>query len=266
MLITGGIDKLKNHLKEKVKQGKTIAGVLTGLGHPDVAELLSRVGYDFLYLDDEHGPMHYETLQRMMQAMNGTDCTPIVRVQENNPTDIKRLLDIGAHGIVVPMVSNKEDAIKAVKAFKYLPQGIRGYGPRRYSLIDPDYVKTANDEIMVIAIIETGEAIDNIADIFSVDGIDACLVGHMDLSFDMGLPIPAGLPPGKDNPKLAAALDKVVQASRAAGKPTGLAVNSASVKWAVQKGFTCNIVAFVDNLLFESAKSALDIARAASAS
>jgi len=256
---------LKNHLKEKIQQGKTIAGILTGLGHPDVAELLSRIGYDFLYLDDEHGPMHYETLQRMMQAMNGTDCTPIVRVQENNATDIKRLLDIGAHGIVVPMVNNREDAIRAVKACKYPPQGIRGYGPRRYALIDPDYVKTANNEIMVIAIIETGKAIDNIADIFSVDGIDACLVGHMDLSFDMGLPIPPVLPPGSDNPQLAAALDKVIQASRMTGKPAGLAVNSANVKWAVQKGFTFNIVAFVDNLLFESARNALNIARAASA-
>ena len=256
---------MKNHLKEKIQQGKTIAGILTGLGHPDVAELLSRIGYDFLYLDDEHGPMHYETLQRMMQAMNGTDCTPIVRVQENNATDIKRLLDIGAHGIVVPMVNNREDAIRAVKACKYPPQGIRGYGPRRYALIDPDYVKTADNEIMVIAIIETGKAIDNIDEIFSVDGIDACLVGHMDLSFDMGLPIPPVLPPGSDNPRLSEALDKVIQASRVTGKPAGLAVNSASVKWAVQKGFTVNIVASVDNLLFESARNALDIARAASA-
>ena len=255
---------MKNHLKEKVQQGKTIAGILTGLGHPDVAELLSRVGYDFLYLDDEHGPMHYETLQRMMQAMNGTECTPIVRVQENNATDIKRLLDIGAHGIVVPMVNNREDAIRAVKACKYPPQGIRGYGPRRYALIDPDYVKTANREIMVIAIIETGEAVDNINEIFSVDGIDACLVGHMDLSFDMGLPIPPTLPPGPDNPGLAEALDKVARASRATGKPTGLAISAANVKWAVEKGFTFNIVAFVDSLLFESARSALDIARAAS--
>ncbi len=257
---------MKNHLKEKVCRGQTVAGILTGLGHPDIAELLSRVGYDFLYLDDEHGPMHYETLQIMMQAMNGTDCTPIIRVQENNATDIKRLLDIGAHGIVVPMVNSKEDAINAVRACKYPPQGIRGYGPRRYSLIDPDYVRTANTEIMVIAIIETGKAIDNIAEIFSVDGIDACLVGHMDLSFDMGLPIPAVLPPGPDNPRLAEALDKVVQASRRAGKPTGLAINPASVKWAVENGFTFNIVAFVDNLLFESARAALSTARAASTS
>ena len=254
---------MKNYLKEKVRQGKTIAGILTGLGHPDVSELLSRVGYDFLYLDDEHGPMHYETLQRMMQAMNGTDCTPIVRVQENNATDIKRLLDIGAHGIVVPMVNSREDAERAVMACRYPPQGIRGYGPRRYSLIDPNYLKTANDEIMVIAIIETGKAIDNVEDILAVDGIDAGLVGHFDLSFDMGLPIPPVLPPGQDNPHLAKALEKVIQASRKTGKPVGLAVNPANIEWTLEQGFTFNIVAFVDNLLFEGACNALDIARRA---
>jgi 2-keto-3-deoxy-L-rhamnonate aldolase RhmA len=254
---------LKNYLKEKARQGKTIAGILTGLGHSDVSELLSRVGYDFLYLDDEHGPMHYETLQRMMQAMNGTDCTPIVRVQENNATDIKRLLDIGAHGIVVPMVNSREDAERAVMACRYPPQGIRGYGPRRYSFIDPNYLKTANDEIMVIAIIETGKAIDNVEDILAVDGIDAGLVGHFDLSFDMGLPIPPVLPPGQDNPRLAKALEKVIQASRKTGKPVGLAVNPANIEWTLEQGFTFNIVAFVDNLLFEGACNALDIARRA---
>jgi 2-keto-3-deoxy-L-rhamnonate aldolase RhmA len=253
---------LKNILKAKLLRGETVVGILTALGHPDVTELLSRVGYDFIYIDDEHGPMHYETIQRMMQAMNGTDCTPIVRVQENDPTDIKRLLDIGAHGIVVPMVSTKEDAERAVKACKYPPQGIRGYGPRRYDLIDPDYLKTANDEILATAIIETGKGVENIEEILSVDGLDACLVGHFDLSFDMGLPIPPLMPP-KNNPALAQALDKVVAAAKKAGKAAGLAVNTANIGWALEKGFRFNLVAYVDRLLFDAARNALDIARKA---
>jgi 2-keto-3-deoxy-L-rhamnonate aldolase RhmA len=254
---------LKNTLKAKLLRGEKVVGILTGLGHPDVTELLSRAGYDFIYIDDEHGPMSYETIQRMMQAMNGTDCTPIVRVQQNDATDIKRLLDIGAHGIVVPMVSTKEDAERAVKACKYPPQGIRGYGPRRYSIIDPDYLKTANDQILVMAIIETGRGVDNIDEILSVDGLDACLVGHFDLSFDAGLPVPPVMPPGEDNPGLARALDKVVEASKKTGKPAGLAANADNIGWAIEKGFRFNLVANVDGLLFDAARSALDVARKA---
>lgn len=254
---------MKNVLKAKLRRGEIVVGILTGLGHPDVTELLSRVGYDFLYIDDEHGPMHYETIQRMMQAMNGTDCTPVVRVQQNDSTDIKRLLDIGAHGIVVPMVSSREDAEKAVKACKYPPEGIRGYGPRRYDLIDPDYLKTANDEILVIGIIETGRAVENIEEILSVDGLDACLVGHFDLSFDMGWPVPPAMPPNKNNPQLARALDKVLAAAKRTGKPVGLAANASNIAWAIEKGFTFNLVAYVDRLLFDAARSALDIARKA---
>jgi 2-keto-3-deoxy-L-rhamnonate aldolase RhmA len=207
--------------------------------------------------------MHYETIQRMMQAMNGTDCTPIVRVQQNDATDIKRLLDIGAYGIVVPMVSSKEDAEKAVRACKYPPQGIRGYGPRRYDIIDPDYMKTANDEIIVTAIIETGKAIENIEEILSVDGIDGCLVGHFDLSFDTGLPLPPVIPPGRDNPGLIQALDLVLEASNKTGKPAGLAANSGNIGWAIEKGFRFNLVAYVDRLLYDAARQALDVARRA---
>jgi 2-keto-3-deoxy-L-rhamnonate aldolase RhmA len=254
---------VKNVLKAKLLHGETVVGILTGLGHPDVTELLSRVGYDFLYIDDEHGPMHYETIQRMMQAMNGTDCTPIVRVQQNDSTDIKRLLDIGAHGIVVPMVSSKEDAEKAVKACKYPPIGIRGYGPRRYDLIDPDYLKTANAEILVTGLIETGRAIENIEEILSVDGLDACLVGHFDLSFDLGLPIPPVMPPDKNNPQLAQALDKVLMAAKRAGKAVGIAANANNIAWAIDKGFRFNLVAYVDRLLFDAAHNVLDIARKA---
>jgi 2-keto-3-deoxy-L-rhamnonate aldolase RhmA len=255
--------KLKNILKEKLRKGEAAVGVLIALGHPDVTELLSRAGFDFLYLDDEHGPMDYETLLQMMQAMNGTDCTPVVRVQWNDPTVIKRVLDIGAHGIIVPMVSTKEDAEKAVQACKYPPRGIRGYGPRRYALTDPDYLKTANDEVMVIAIIETGKGVENIEDILSVDGIDACLVGHFDLSLDQGLPIPPIMPPQKDNPGLAEALDKVIQASKKTGKVAGLAADINNIGWAIDRGFRLNLVGSVDKLLFDASRNVLDAARKA---
>src|SRR5512136_2929132 len=105
---------MKNPLKEKMKAGKPVVGTFVGLGHPDVTEQLSRLGFDWLLLDAEHGPLDFETLQRMMQSMNGTDCVPIVRPQWNDPVIIKRVLDLGAYGVLVPMVNSKEEAENAV--------------------------------------------------------------------------------------------------------------------------------------------------------
>lgn len=251
---------MKNILKEKLSRGETVVGALVGLGHPDVTEWLSQIGYDWLFLDAEHGPMGYETLLKMMQAMNGTNCTPIVRPEWNDPITIKRLLDIGAHGIIVPMVSTKEEAELAVKACRYPPQGIRGYSPRRYELIEPDYWKTANEEILVAVIIENGEALENVNEILSVEGIDACSVGHFDLSLSLGLPLPPTIPP-KDNPRLSEALDRVLEASKKTGKPVGISGNVNNIRWGIEKGFRFNLVGEVDQLLFDAAKHALDVAR-----
>jgi 2-keto-3-deoxy-L-rhamnonate aldolase RhmA len=252
---------MKNVLKEKLRRGEAAVGVLVGLGHPDVTEWLSKMEYDWLFLDSEHGPMGYETLLKMMQAMNGTDCTPIVRVPWNDFVAIKRTLDIGAHGIIVPMVNSKDEAELAVKACKYPPQGIRGYSPRRFELVEPDYWKTANEETLVAVNIETGKGVENIEEILSVEGVDACIMGHFDLSLDMGLPIPPVIPPKKDNPRLAEALDKVLEASKKTGKPAGLGANVNNIRWAIEKGFKFNLVGEVDQLLFDAAKDALNVAK-----
>jgi len=252
---------LKNILKEKLRRGEAVVGALVGLGHPDVTEWLSQMGYDWLFLDAEHGPMGYETLLKMMQAMNGTDCTPIVRPQWNDPVVIKRVLDIGAHGVIVPMVSSKEEAELAVKACKYPPEGIRGCGPRRYELLDPDYFTTANKEILVTVIIENGKALENVEEILSVEGIDTCSIGHFDLSLSLGLPIPPIIPPTKDNPRLKEALDRVLEASKKTGKPAGIGANVNNIRWVIEKGFRFNEVGGVDQLLFDAAKHALDVAR-----
>nr|MBC8476793.1 2-dehydro-3-deoxyglucarate aldolase [Dehalococcoidia bacterium] len=99
---------MKNPLKEKLKRGEAVIGTFIEIGHPDVTEWLSRVGFDWLLLDNEHAPTGYETLQRMMQAMNGSGCVPIVRPQWNDPVVMKRVLDIGAYGVLIPWVNSKE--------------------------------------------------------------------------------------------------------------------------------------------------------------
>jgi len=106
---------MKNKLKEILKRGEVALGVSVSIGHPDVAEILGKMVFDFIHFDTQHTPLSIETVQSMMQAMSYSQSTPIVRVQWNNISMINRALDIGAHGVVVPFVNTKEDAIKALQ-------------------------------------------------------------------------------------------------------------------------------------------------------
>ena len=254
---------MKNLLKEKMQKSQATIGAIIGLGHPDVTEVLSRVGFDWLLIDDEHAPLGLETMQQMMQSMNGSNCTPIVRPESNDMVIIKRILDIGAHGVLIPWVNNKEEAEYAVRACKYPPEGLRGCGPRRAALFDPDYIKTANDEILVIVLIESKEAVNNIDDILSVKGIDAGYVGPADLSHSFGC-----FPPQlgnsqyeRANPEYIAAFDKVAVAAKKWKKTSGTYTSPNIIQWAKKKGFTLNCVGGADDFLMQGAIKALEKAR-----
>ncbi|MCK5670275.1 hypothetical protein KAI10_02735 [Candidatus Bathyarchaeota archaeon] len=248
---------MKNLLKEKLLKGEQVVGCFVGLGHPDVTEAISRMGFDWVLIDGEHAPLSLETMQVMLQAMNGTDCTPIVRPAWNDPVLIKRILDIGAHGILVPWVNTREEAEAAVRACKYPPVGSRGFGPRRAALNDPDYKATANDEIMVTVQVETQEAVDNIEEILSVDGIDACFIGPWDLSSNML----GRVPPEFDNPVYSGAIDRVIEIAKKVGKPAGFYCNRSNIAWAQEKGYTYNTVGEADGFLDYGARVALEAAR-----
>ena len=247
---------MKNILKEKLKKGQSVIGTFVGLGHPDVTEVLSRLGFDFLLIDGEHAPTGFETMQQMMQAMNGSNCTPLVRPQWNDMVIIKRVLDIGAHGVLIPWVNTKEEAEYAVSACKYPPEGLRGCGPRRAALFDPDYLQTANDETLIIVQIETRQAVSNLDDILSVKGIDSCYIGPFDLSRSFGFDAPKW-----DNPEYLEAFDKVLEAAKKWGKPAGMFTSQDNIEWAIEKGFTLNTVGSADDFLRRGAKTALDKAQ-----
>jgi 2-dehydro-3-deoxyglucarate aldolase len=250
---------LKNTLKTKLQKGERVIGTFVGLGHPDVTEILSRLGFDWILLDGEHSPLGFETMQQMIQAMNGTDCIPIVRPQWNDPVQIKRILDIGAYGVLIPWVNSKKEAEDAVRACKYPPEGIRGFGPRRAGMFDPDYYKTANEELLVAVQIETEEALKNLDEILSVPGIDACYIGPWDLSVSLGF----GIPPIWDEPKYLAAFDRVLEAAKRHEKPAGMFATIDNIEWALGKGFKFNTVDCDDHLLIRAAKMALEKARGA---
>ena len=248
---------MKNPLKKRLQSGGIVIGTFVGLGHPDVTEWLSRIGFDWLLLDAEHGPLGFETLQRMMQSMNGTSCVPIVRPQWNDLVVIKRVLDIGAYGVLVPWVESKQEAEYAVRACRYPPQGIRGYGPRRAAMFDPTYYETANREILVAVQIETKKAVMNLDEILSVDGIDACFIGPNDLSSNLGF----GVPPKWDEPQFLEAFDRVLQAAEKWGKPAGMWTNLDNVEWAIKKGFRFNTIDNADIFLNRAARMALEKAQ-----
>jgi 2-keto-3-deoxy-L-rhamnonate aldolase RhmA len=244
---------LKNILKEKLRNGENAVGTFVELGHPDITDILSHTGFDWLLIDGEHSPMGYETMERMLQSMAGTDCTPIIRPEWNDPVVIKRILDIGAHGIVVPWINSKGEAEASVAAARYPPEGIRGWGPRRASRHDPDYKKTANSEILVAVQVETQKSLDNLDEILGVDGIDACYIGPWDLSNNLGF----GVPPNYENKEFVTAIETVLRIANDHGKPAGMWTNLENVGWAVQKGFRFNTVINADMMLAYGAMEAI---------
>jgi 2-dehydro-3-deoxyglucarate aldolase len=247
---------LKNLLKAKLKKGEIAIGTTISIGHPDIAETLGHLGYDWMLIDTEHAPLEVGVVQVLMQAMRSSSTVPIVRVAWNDMVLIKRALDIGAYGIIVPWVNTREEAERAVQAIKYPPTGLRGFGPRRASLVDPDYIKTADDELILGVQIETQKAIENLDEILSVKGIDAAVIGPADLSFSLGMLMQY------DNPKFNAALDKVVAATKRHKVAAGfLAVDD--VERRVKQGFTWLNVQADLSFLKNGGQKALDDARKA---
>ncbi len=180
-----------NKLKNALSNSKVTIGSWITLAHPAIAEIMAKAGFDWLTIDMEHSAITLYQAQQLIQIVELCDVTPLVRVGENNPNLIKRVMDAGAHGVIVPMVNNKDDAIRAVNAVKYPPKGTRGVGLARaqgYGLMFEKYRKWVNKESIVIIQIEHIEAVDNLEEILSVQDIDGFIVGPYDLSASMGIP------------------------------------------------------------------------------
>jgi 2-keto-3-deoxy-L-rhamnonate aldolase RhmA len=235
---------MKNELKRRIQKDDQLYGTWITVESPIMTELMSSLGFDYFVFDTEHAPLDILTVQTMMQAMRpDTKTTPIVRVWWNDLVAIKRALDIGAHGILVPWVNNKEEAEMAVKATRYAPDGLRGCGPRRAALFDSEYLETADEEIAVIVQIETKEAVSNIEDICSVEGVDSTYIGPADLSASHGH---LG---NMSHPEVQEAIDKVFDASKAAGIGAGIhQASGSSIPERMKKGY--NLVTLGNDLIY----------------
>lgn len=220
----------KNTVKEKLAAGKPSVGTWISLASSISAEYMAHVGFDWLVVDTEHSQVGFETTVHCFQAICTTDTIPMARVAWNDPMLIKRLLDAGAMGIVVPMVNSPDEAEQAVKSMKYPPQGFRSMGGSRASLYGTDYFSRANDEIAVIVQIEHIDAVNRGREILSVEGIDACFIGPNDLAGSMGVR------PG-DSDHVAATM-QVLKTAKEVGVPAGIHCGSAEeVNRRIEEGF-----------------------------
>jgi len=176
---------LPNTLKLKSQQkGGTIGSWIT-ISHPAVAEIMAAAGFDWLVIDMEHSAIGISAAEHLIRVIQLSGLPALVRIGENDVTLIKRVMDAGASGIIVPMVNTAEQAVKAVASVKYPPKGIRGVGLARaqgYGTHFKEYQNWANTESVVIVQIEHIEAVNNIEKIINIDGVDGFIVGPYDLS------------------------------------------------------------------------------------
>ncbi|HEY3127868.1 MAG TPA: aldolase/citrate lyase family protein [Acidobacteriota bacterium] len=225
-----------NPVKKALKEGKIVIGVTVSAANVDVAFNLAGAGFDFLWIEMEHSPLTLETVRSMILATRGQKAMPITRVPVNEPWMAKRVLDIGSLGVIFPFTSTKELAEQAVKSCKYPPLGIRGFGPgmatSRWGMSGPDYVKFANENVLVVTIIEQKQAIENIEEIASVPGVDVLFIGANDLSFSLGVG-------GKlTDPLVEGAVNQVLAAGKKHGIPVGYPAGSpAEINKRIAQGF-----------------------------
>jgi len=161
------------------------------LNHTSVAEIMADAGFDWLCVDMEHSVTDYFEAQQLIASIQSKGIKAYVRVGENNTRIIKRVLDAGADGIIVPMVNSKEDALKAIDAVKYPPKGKRGVGlarAQKYGFGFEEYKDNYADDIKLIVQIEHVDAVNNLEEILSLDEIDGTFIGPYDLSGSMGKP------------------------------------------------------------------------------
>jgi 4-hydroxy-2-oxoheptanedioate aldolase len=216
-----------NVTKRRLAAGQSAVGLFVSSASPLAAEIVGYMALDWVLIDLQHGENNLANLSVMLQAVSATPATPLVRVPALDSLLIQRTLDLGAYGIVAPMVSTPAEAQAVVRAASYPPAGVRSWGPIRGSLYGgADYFTGAAAETLLIAMLETAEAVANAEAIMATPGIDGCLVGTNDLRIAYGVPPEGGTGEALDGPA-EASVETILAACRATGKAAGIQVYSA---------------------------------------
>lgn len=225
----------ENPVKKKLAAGGVVIGGTITASNVDTASIMADAGFDFLWIEGEHSPISLETTRNIIMATKGAKAMPFTRVPVNELWTAKRVLDIGSLGVIFPFTNNPELARRAVAACKYPPVGDRGAGPSmamlRWPGVPGGYPKWANDNVMVITIIERKEAVDKIEEIAAVPGIDVLFIGLNDLSYSLGV---GGV---RDAPEVKAAVKRVMAAAAKHKIPVGGPGGAANVKSMIADGY-----------------------------
>ncbi len=208
----------ENRLRSAIREGRTAFGLGHFSGAPSLVEAAAYAGFDFVYLDMHQAPLTLETIAHLVRAADASGISPIVRVSENNPTEINRALNLGPVGLMVPHVDTPEDALRVVRAAKYHPVGERQACPSvraaRYSDRPwAQFTGEANEETLVVVLLESSAAVQMAEEVAAIDGVDIVLLGIHDLSTSLGL---AGQ--NLRHPKLFAHLERAVAGCAKHGK------------------------------------------------
>jgi len=235
--------------RKRLMAGETLLGSMITLPAAAVAEILADVGFDWLFVDGEHGPLETREILAILQAV-GDRVPCLVRVPGAEEPPIKKALDLGAEGIIVPQVNTVEQAASVVRYARYAPAGSRGVGLARahgYGLRFQEYLDAANESVAVIVQAEHAQAVENIESIVKIEGIDAVLIGPYDLAASLGKM-------GRiDERAVTDAIDHVTNTCQAAGVPLGyFGVSAQAIRPYMERGYTM-IAAGVDTLFLAGA-------------
>ena len=246
-------------LRKRVLTGECVYGTMIRQARdPGAPAIFAAAGFDFVFIDMEHGNYSMETVADLIRGAKSAGIATIIRVPHLETHFISRVLDAGAEGIMVPMTSTRQQAEQIVRYSKYTPLGQRGFGNQTGQtdykpLKTPDFMKEANEHTLIVAQIETREAIENIEAILDVEGIDVGLIGPNDLSISLGIPDQMG------SEIITKAIDKVVESAKKKGKASGIHIGNieAIKKWRT-KGMT--VLAFSTDIgfMYNASKSNLE--------
>jgi 2-keto-3-deoxy-L-rhamnonate aldolase RhmA len=235
---TSGSENVRKTLKQRLRDNEVTLGSWITFGQSAVAEIMARAGFDWLTIDLEHSVISIDVAGDLIRTIDLCGVAPLVRLTSNDPNQIKRVMDAGAHGIIVPMVNSPAEAAQAVAATRYGPVGVRGVGLARaqgYGTSFPDYLKWQSDGPVVIVQIEHHEAAARLEEILAVPGVDGFLIGPYDLSCSMGIP-------GKfTEPKFVEIMSQIRATGQRLGRPAGLHIvepDLQRLEEVIREGFT----------------------------
>lgn len=250
----------QNHLKRRLREGKTAFGAFSVIPSPEAVEILGIAGFDFVVLDAEHGPSSPETLQGLVRAAENRSLTPIVRVVDSSPQTLLRALDVGAQGVQVPQVTSRDEAREVIAGSKYHPLGKRGLAlPRAgdYGAIPTEeYSRRSNEETLVVVQCESLEGLRALDDVLAEPAIDVVFFGPFDMSQSMGIPGQV------HHERVEEASREVLRLARRHGKAAGtFLLDGDEARRKAEEGFQYITLSLEATLLFQACRRELVRAR-----